>query len=110
MAFGFTLVGVSLHTTVFYERAGEDAQGAATHFAETMAEHDGFLGCRLLGSAEQPNLYLLVSEWRAGASAPEAPETFKVWRFHELGAFGPDTPKNPKASRKDAHKRSQERV
>jgi len=67
--------------TAFYELNGAGARRALEAFAAELAALDACLDCRLLESAQQPGLYLLMSEWREEAAPPTPPEGAKVWLF-----------------------------
>lgn len=77
-------------TIFFYETAGEGARLKLERFAAALSAQEGSLGCRLLASADQTGLYLLVCEWRGGAPAPALPEGREgvaVWHFEQLERY-----------------------
>lgn len=70
--------------TIFCEYGGARARAVLEALAEACAQQGGWLGGRLLRSAEQPGLHLLVSEWQGEGKLPAVPEGVRVWRFIAL--------------------------
>lgn len=75
--------------TIFFECAGEHARALLAALQEACARDRRWLGGRLLESAEQPGLYLLVSEWQGEGRPPAVPDGVKVWRFRSPGEPAP---------------------
>ncbi|WMT56005.1 hypothetical protein [Truepera radiovictrix] len=73
---------------LFYECAGPEARGRLEALQTRLAEGEGYVAGTLLQSADQPELYLLTSTWRANGAPQAAPEGVKVWRFRPVAPEG----------------------
>ena len=69
--------------TVFFERSGDDAKEVLSAFRAALLETEGCREVKLLESAQQAGLYLLVSTWAQGSEPPAAPEGAKRWTFRD---------------------------
>jgi hypothetical protein len=69
--------------TLFIEMSGPGAQEVLTDFAARLKTQPSSGAVRLLESAEQEGLFLLVVDWQA-ESLPQAPAGAKVWKFKLL--------------------------
>lgn len=67
--------------TVFFERSGEDAKEVLAAFREALEGVEACQTATLLESAQQINLYLLVTTWAGEDEMPAAPEGTKQWIF-----------------------------
>ena len=69
--------------TIFFERSGDDAKEVLEVFSSALLNAEGCQEVRLLASAQQAGLYLLVSTWTRGSEPPAAPEGTKRWIFRD---------------------------
>jgi hypothetical protein len=65
----------------YAEARGEGAQGLLRAFLKTLPAHPGFLGAELLGSPDQPGLYLVASRWSEAVPELRVPDGTKAWGF-----------------------------
>ena len=66
--------------TIFFERSGEDAKATLKAFRSELLRAGACREVKLLASAQQADLYLLVATW-ADDAPPAAPEGTKLWVF-----------------------------
>lgn len=69
--------------TFFIEMSGTQAQAVLSDLAGRLRKRPACRTLRLLESAEQEGLFLLVLEWQ-GEALPELPENAKAWKFKTL--------------------------
>ena len=69
--------------TIFFERSGEEAKEVLEVFRARLLDTEGCREVKLLESAQQAKLYLLVTTWIDGGEPPVAPEGTKLWIFRE---------------------------
>lgn len=68
----------------YAEARGDDANAGLRAFLETLPAHPGFVDARLLGSPDQPGLYLVASRWAGAVPALTIPAGARAWSFEVL--------------------------
>ena len=68
----------------YAEARGDGAKDLLTAFLEGLPVHPGFLGAELLGSPDQPGLYLVASRWSGAVPALNVPPGAKAWSFEVM--------------------------
>ncbi|OLV19814.1 hypothetical protein BOO71_0001807 [Deinococcus marmoris] len=68
----------------YAEARGDNAETLLREFLGSLPARSGFLGAELLGSPEQPGLYLVASRWAAEVPELSVPDGVKAWSFEVL--------------------------
>ncbi|MDV6375693.1 antibiotic biosynthesis monooxygenase family protein [Deinococcus arenicola] len=68
----------------YAEARGDGAEALLREFLRSLPVHPGFLGAELLGSPQQPGLYLVASRWAGNVPEVEVPDGVKAWSFAVL--------------------------
>lgn len=68
----------------YAEARGEGSEALLRGFLRSLPSFPGFLDAELLGSPQQPGLYLVASRWTGDVPELKLPDGVKSWSFEVL--------------------------